>query len=66
MEKIRIKAEKGNADSQYELGCLYEKGDGVQMNLNIAKEWYSKAAAQGHNIAESKLMLLNRKNIYNK
>lgn len=41
-------ARQGDTNAQYDLGKLYEKGDGTSKNINSAKEWYRKAAAKGH------------------
>lgn len=41
------KAEKGNSIAQFNLGCLYESGEGVPKNLTKAIEWYLKSANQG-------------------
>ena len=41
-------AEKGDADAQFNMGQAYRLGRGVEMNLEIALEWFGKAARQGH------------------
>ena len=38
----------GDADAQFNLGQAYKLGRGVKTDLNIALDWYRKAAAQGH------------------
>jgi len=48
-------AEQGDADAQYELGILYEKGRGVPKNYTKAAEWFAKAAAQGNERAKDAL-----------
>lgn len=48
-------AEAGNELSQLNLGDLYERGDGVDENLNEAARWYEKAADQGN--AKAKFFL---------
>ncbi len=40
-------ADKGSANAQDSLGWMYERGRGVQMDREMAREWYRKAAAQG-------------------
>jgi TPR repeat protein len=40
-------AEAGDADAQYNLGYLYEKGRGVPKDFAEAMKWYGKAAKQG-------------------
>ncbi len=39
---------KGDADAQFNLGQAYKTGRGVKTDLNVALDWYSRAAAQGH------------------
>ena len=45
---LRRKAEQGDAERQFNLGVLYKKGQGVPQNDATAREWFEKAAAQGH------------------
>ena len=40
-------AEQGNAKAQFEVGCCYDKGEGVEKNTEKAFNWYMKAAEQG-------------------
>ena len=48
-EKIREKAESGDADAQYQLGTLYYTGDfGATKDLTEAIKWYQKAADQNY------------------
>ena len=54
-------AKQGDADAQYNLGYMYENGDGVEGDYVIAAEWYEKAAAQGHAKAQNNLAFLYRK-----
>lgn len=54
-------AKQGAADAQYNLGYMYENGDGVEGDYVIAAEWYEKAAAQGHAKAQNNLAFLYRK-----
>ena len=42
------------------VGGFYKDGYGVTKDLNKAKEWYTKAAAQGHVRAQEKLDTLNQ------
>jgi TPR repeat protein len=53
---IRTKAEKGDAQSQYELGKASEEGSlGMAEDYMEAVKWYRKAAEQGHAQAQSSL-----------
>ena len=40
-------AEQGNADAQFNLGLMYEKGWGVPQDYKTAMKWYRLAAEQG-------------------
>lgn len=48
-------AEKGNADAQYDIGEMYEKGSGVATDVKKAFGWFEKSAAQGHIKAQFKV-----------
>lgn len=53
--QIRAKAEQGDASEQYNLGVMYEKGQGVQQDYAKAYMWISLAADQGLEDAIKKL-----------
>jgi TPR repeat protein len=40
-------AEQGDADAQYTLGVMYERGEGVTQDYKQAIKWYALAAEQG-------------------
>ncbi|MBT8354072.1 MAG: sel1 repeat family protein [Desulfobacterales bacterium] len=42
------RAEKGNINAQFNLGAMYDSGDGVSEDDAEAANWYRKAADQGH------------------
>lgn len=42
---------QGNAVAQFEVGYLYEKGEGLARDYQQAAIWYRKAAEQGHRTA---------------
>lgn len=46
--KLKAAADKGNKKALYRLGRCYEKGRGVQKDLNMAFGLYTKGAAQNH------------------
>ena len=48
IKQWREPALKGDADAQFNMGQAYKMGRGVKADLNIALDWYKKAAAQGH------------------
>ncbi|RMH17921.1 MAG: sel1 repeat family protein [Gammaproteobacteria bacterium] len=52
---IKEYAEKGDPEAQNYLGNLYSRGQGVEKNLELAAEWYQKAANQGHADAQNNL-----------
>jgi TPR repeat protein len=45
---LRPLAEQGDADAQYNLGVMYNNGDGVPQNYSEAIKWHRKAADQGN------------------
>ena len=49
----------------YNVGACYQLGSGVAKDLNKAKEWYTKAAAQGQPNAQPRLDLLNTQRLLN-
>jgi TPR repeat protein len=48
-------ANQGNVDAQNNLGVMYYSGEGVPRDPGKAKEWFSKAAAQGNEDAKANL-----------
>ena len=51
----RALADRGDADAQYNLGVMYNNGDGVPQNYAEALKWHRKAAAQGNGNAQFNL-----------
>ena len=49
------RARKGNAEAQYQLGVIYERGDSQEQNFYKAIRWHRKAAKQGHADAQAHL-----------
>jgi uncharacterized protein len=63
VKEWRKSAMVGDADAQFNLGQAYRLGQAVKADLNIAREWYCTAAAQGHlQAADSCGHLLHRQN----
>ncbi|CCQ72341.1 Conserved Sel1-like TRP-containg protein of unknown function [Magnetospira sp. QH-2] len=58
---LRPLAEQGNPIAQYRLGVMYDRGEGVPENDQIAFKWFERAAVQGHRDAlfNTGLWLLN-------
>ena len=48
MSRFRNLAMQGEAEAQYQLGCLYRDGRGTARNLNEAIQWFEKAAEHSH------------------
>ena len=46
-------AKQGDADAQYNLGVMYEKGRGVPKDDKTAVKWYRLAAKQGMSFPSS-------------
>lgn len=55
MEWWQKVAEQGYAYAQYNLGIMYQYGQGVEQSNEKAVEWYRKAADQGDPDAKKKL-----------
>jgi hypothetical protein len=53
-------AEQGDADAQYRLGWMYEKGEGVPQNDKTALKWYTLSAKQGNVLAQYNLGVMYR------
>ena len=56
-EDVRRAAERGDAKTKYDLGVLYEKGQGVERDDAQAVRWYRSAAEQGIVSAQYRLGL---------
>ena len=54
-ERVRKRAEAGDADAQRALGFLYSHGVGVEKNEKLAFEWTKKAAEAGDTKAQFNL-----------
>ena len=61
IDNCSVKAEQGNAESQYHLGVMYQRGDGVFRDYNEAVKWYRKSAEQGLPQAQYNLGLMYEK-----
>jgi len=48
VDGLKTKAEKGDSESEYQLGILYSHGVDVPKDQTEASRWYGKAAEQGH------------------
>jgi TPR repeat protein len=48
-------ADKGEAEAQNNIGSLYYNGQGVSRDLELARQWWRKAAAGGSETAKRNL-----------
>ena len=55
IDALKEKAEKGDVESQFILGIIYEIGEDVPEDDAEAVKWYRKAAGQGDAMAQSNL-----------
>src|SRR5207247_8104881 len=64
--EVRAKAEKGDAQAQFDLGWMYDEGKSVEQDSAEATKWYRKAAEQGLARAQLKLgsMYENRAGVH--
>ena len=58
IERMTKSANGGNAEAQYNLGVMYDNGQGVPQDYERAAKWYQKAADQGLAHAQTNLGLL--------
>lgn len=68
IRQYRLDAERGDAESQYLLGCCYQFGDGIAPNRTEAGKWLQLSARQGYPQAQTLLKLIkrNKNNFRNK
>jgi TPR repeat protein len=55
LREFKPLAAQGNADAQYSLGVMYDRGEGVAQDHARAHMWWSRAAAQGDSWAQGNL-----------
>lgn len=58
LAQLKKQADSGDVDAQYNLGVMYNKGEGVPKDVAKAVEWWQKAAAQGQAAAQHLLGLM--------
>ena len=54
-------AERGHVEAQYLLAGMYAEGHGTERDMELALQWYQKAAANGHSDAQQRLLELKGK-----
>ena len=57
-QKLTDKAQQGDEDAQFNLGVLYEQGQGVMQDYAKAIHWYEKSAKQNDAEAQGRLGVL--------
>jgi TPR repeat protein len=57
---IRLAADQGNANAQYNLGVMYFQGIGVSKDVDEGVKWWRRAAAQGDAEAKHNLAVVAR------
>ena len=58
LKETQEAAERGDAGSQFNLGVMYGKGQGVTQDYAEAMKWYRKAAEQGDVQAQKNLQII--------
>jgi TPR repeat protein len=58
---FREAARAGDVGAQYLLASLYERGDGVEQDLRLARYWYDVAAKNGDEAAPAKVKALDER-----
>lgn len=58
LEQLQAKAASGDAEAQFNLGVIYDNGEGVPRDYKAAREWFRKAAEQGNAMAQNSLGLM--------
>jgi len=61
IKEYRPLAEQGNRNAQYNMGLLYDFGNGVPQDHKEAHRWYEMAASQGHAEAQANLGVIYHK-----
>ncbi len=52
IKQLKLAAKQGNVDSQFKLGAMYYRGEGVPQNYDTALKWCTLAAEQGNVLAQ--------------
>ena len=58
LPSLRVAAERGDRDAQFELGGLYRLGEGARRNRVVALRWFILAAWAGDSDADMQVTLL--------
>ncbi len=63
LSELIARAENGDAETQFNLGVMYDTGKEVTQDYAEAVKWYRKAAEQGYANAQSNLGLMYAKGL---
>tara|TARA_R100000306_G_C4270928_1_gene90124 strand:- start:110 stop:517 length:408 start_codon:yes stop_codon:yes gene_type:complete len=55
LKQWKVLAEQGSDRAQFNLGVMYDEGEGVEQDYEEAANWYRKAAEHGHPEAQYNL-----------
>ena len=58
LTELRRRADQGDAEAQFNLGFMYDNGEGVPQDDQEAVKWYRMAAEQGYAGAQFALGLM--------
>ena len=58
---LRLAAEQGDADAQFNLGVMYERGRGVPVNDILAHMWFNIAATNGNEGGRENLEIIQNR-----
>ena len=61
LREFKPLAEQGDAYAQYNLGVMYDNGQGVPKDYKTAVKWYTLAAEQGYALAQFNLGVMYNK-----
>ena len=59
----KVAAGLGEVLAQHNLACMYQIGDGVARNIQLACDWFEKAIIQGHQPSLQSLRDLDKNNL---
>ena len=54
LRELQARAKQGDANAQYQLGTMYDNGQGVPKDVKEAVKWYRLAAEQGNTSAQKR------------
>lgn len=60
-QKYKLQAEAGDAESQFQLGWIYEVGRGIKIDNQQAYQWYLASAEQGNEKAQRNISVMLEK-----